>query len=286
MKLLLAATAATAVLLAAVNVWGHTRETAIVAAMKLSDEPNYSWIATVCDDARTYDIEGKTERGGCTWQRQPMPKVIARRLGRDAGTELESIFSAPLRYVVQTESGWRSFEELPKKHSDWNDDQWYYVSVARPLIRTPDMPADATGIGPFGLPSVIYLPVSASPNGEGKVYSNAQFALALPHDELAVIVSSHVDFVVDDSVASGTLSDLGAQLLLVHDGHEYITPVTAGGRFKIWLNGNSVEKYTVELGGIVVVDRKTVYVRQKSMTVLKDIGTTKVEVPADARRRL
>ena len=31
------------------------REAAIVAAMKLSEQPNYSWTTTVTDDARTYD---------------------------------------------------------------------------------------------------------------------------------------------------------------------------------------------------------------------------------------
>jgi hypothetical protein len=72
----------------------------------------------------------------------------------------------------------------------------------------------------------------------------------------------------------------------VHDGHEYITPVVAGGRFRIWLRGDAVERYLVELAGIVVVNRKPIYVRQKSTTVLKEIGTTAFVVPADARRRL
>jgi hypothetical protein len=252
--------------------------------MRLSEEPNYSWICNVIDDAQTYDIEGKTQRG-YTWQRQPMPKGIARRLGRSAGRDLEAIFSAPLRYVIRTESGWKNLEELPRQHSDWNDDQWYYIAV--PVIRTPSMPADAADIDPFGLPPAVYIPVlSDEDEDDSKVYSNAQFALALPRDELAIIVSSHVDFQVDGNIATGTLTDLGAQLLLVHDGHEYIKPVAAGGRFKLWLNGECVERYLVELAGIVVVDRKAIYVRQKEMTVIKDVGCTTFEVPSEARRRL
>lgn len=263
---------------------GHTTDTAIVAAMKLSENPNYSWTCTISDDAQTYDIEGKTQRG-FTWQRQPMPKTIARRLGRGAGRELEAIFSRALRYVIQTDNGWKALHELPKQDRDWSDDQWVYVTV--PVVRGPDMPADASETDPFGLPPAVYVPVLPNPDSDqGKVYSNAQFALALPHEELAVMVSSHIDFNVEANVVTGTLTDLGAQLLLVHDGHEYIRPVTAGGRFKLWLNGGLVEKYLVELAGIVVVDRKAVYVRQKSMTLVKDVGTTKVEVPADARRRL
>jgi hypothetical protein len=283
MKPLLAATLA---LVAATSMRAHTIETAIVAAMRLSEAPNYSWTCTVTDDAQTYDIDGKTA-GGYTWQRQPMPKIIARRLGRSAGHDLEAIFSAPLEYVIRTESGWKRLEELPKQHDDWIDDNWYYVAVPSPVLRTADMPADAADIDPFGLPPMIYIPVLADEDeDDGKVYSNAQFALALPHDELAVIVSSHADFQVEGDKASGMLTDLGAQLLLVHDGHEYIKPVTAGGRFKLWLNGGCVEKYVVELAGIVVVDRKAVYVRQKSMTTIRNVGMTAVEFPPDARRRL
>jgi hypothetical protein len=274
--------AAIVALFVATNAWAHTRETAIVAMMRLSEQPRYSWLCTVTDDAKTYDIEGKTERG-LTWQRQPMPKVIARRLGREGGHELEAIFSAPLRYVIRTEKGWKAPEELPKQHDDWNDDQWVYVSVPSSVIRTPDLPGD---FNPIGMATTVAIPVLPNESSDGKVYSNAQFALALPHEELGIIVSSHADFEVEGDVAFGTLTDIGAQLLLVHDGHEYIQPVTAGGRFRVWLKAGRVEKYSLELAGIVVVDRKAVYVRQKSTTTLKDVGSARIEVPADARRRL
>jgi hypothetical protein len=231
MKTLLAVTT---VLLAASPAWGHSLETAIIAAMKLSEVPNYSWNCAVTDDAQSYQIEGKTELGGYTWQRQPMPKKIARRLGRSAGRELEAIFSRRLRYVIQTESGWKALDELPKQHEDWTEDQWIHVSTT-PVVRTPDMPADAS-IDPFGLPPAVYIPVLPKEESDnGKAYSNAQFALALPHEELGVIVSSHVDFQVEGNTASGTLTDIGAQLLLVHDGHEYIKPVAGGGASRFGL---------------------------------------------------
>ena len=38
----------------------------IVAAVRLSDHPNYSWASTISDDARTYDVEGRTQKGGFT----------------------------------------------------------------------------------------------------------------------------------------------------------------------------------------------------------------------------
>jgi hypothetical protein len=230
--------AAVTALLAVCPASGHSTDKAIVAAMKLSEVTSYSWLCTVTDDAQTYDIEGKTEQGGYTWQRQPMPKNIARRLGRSAGHELESIFRDRFCYVINTESGWKTLDELPRRHEDWTENQWIYLSAAGG--RTPDLPADATR-DLFGLPPAIYIPVLKQTGEETrKVYSNAQFALALPHEELAVIISSSVDFKVSGAIASGGLTDLGAQLLLVHDGHEYIKPVTAAGRFKLWLKGGCV----------------------------------------------
>lgn len=281
-SLLLAATS----LIATVDASAVTVEDAIVAAMQLSDSPNYSWSCNVTDDARTYDIEGKTA-GGFTWQRQPMPNGVAKRVGRDGGYLLESIFTERLHYVIRTPNGWRHLEELPKLHADWDDGtEWLLVSM--PTLRTPDMPADEREVDPFGLPPSIWVPLVKAQNDEenDRVYSNYQFALSLPHEELSVIVSSHTQLRLDGETASGTLSDLGARLLLVHDGHEYIKPVIATGRFKLWLRDNAVRQYTLDLAGIVVVERKTVYVRQKSLTRITEVGKTAFEVPLDARRRL
>jgi hypothetical protein len=265
---------------------GASVEHAIIAAMQLSEARSYSWRCSVTDDAQSYDIEGRKREDGYTWQRQPMPKSIARRLGRGADDRLEAIFKSTHQYVIATEQGWRTLPELPKEHKDWNDDQWFYVSV--PVVRTPEMPADANDAGTFGLPPVIYVPVlrQSAEKDSSRVYSNAQFALALPDQELSVIVSCHTALTVEENVAAGELNDLGAQLLLVHDGHEYIRPVVATGRFKLWLHNGTVNKYVVELAGIVVVDRKPIYVRQKSTTELKDVGATTFLLPVDALDRL
>jgi hypothetical protein len=237
----------------------------------------------VMDDAQSYHIEGKTH-GGYTWQRQPMPRVIAKRLGRGASRELESIFRGPLEYVVRTERGWQTIKELPKQHPDWNDGEWYHVAV--PGIHSSDMPADLAQIDPFGLPPAVYMPVLREQEESDRPYSNAQFARALPHEELAVVVSSYVDFTIEGDVAEGTLTDIGAQLLLVHDGHEYIKPVTAAGRFKLWMNSGQLVKYTLELAGILVIERDAVYVRQTSTTLVRDVGTASFDVPAYVRRKL
>jgi hypothetical protein len=258
-------------------------EAAIIAAMNLSDARSYAWSCTVVDDAQSYLIEGKTDQG-YTWQRQPMPRSIAKRLGRGAERELEAIFRAPLEYVIRTERGWQTLDELPREHPDWSEDSWYFVAV--PMMHGPDMPADLMELDSFGLPSTVYVPVLQKRDEAKKPYSNAQFARSLPHDQLAIIVSSHVELENNGEVARGTLSDLGAQLLLVHDGHEYIKPVVAAGRFTLWIRDGCVIKYKIDLAGVLVVEREPVYVRQTSTTVLREIGTASLALPVEARRKL
>ena len=261
-------------ILLTVAVRGGPVETTIIAAMKLSDVPNYGWTTTVMDDARTYDIEGKVVREGFCWQRQPMPKSIARRLGGDRDHKLEAVFKGPPHFVIHTGSGWKRLDELPRRHRDWvgEDDPFYVAVMLPPAINSGiDAPYD-----PSGFPSVVYVPVPRAK--EKRPYSNFQFALSLPHEELAVIVSSFGDLAVDGGMATGTLSDLGAQLLLVHDGHEDIRPLVATGTFKLWSKDAVVVKYFVKLAGIVAFNKKQILVRQESSTVVKNIGTTAVEI--------
>lgn len=87
-------------------------------------------------------------------------------------------------------------------------------------------------------------------------------------------------------VVTGTLSGLGAQLLLVHDGQEHIQPLAAAGVFKLFIQGGIVTRYLLRLEGILLVDRKRVTVRQASSTSIRGIGATVVEIPDEARRKL
>ena len=207
---------------------------------------------------------------------------MAKRLGRNAGREFEAIFNGPWHYVIGTEGGWRRLDELPKRHPDWQEGNWHYVSA--PLMPTPDMPADTVFERPL-FPTAIYLP-NPGRDEHGKPYSNAQFALALPHQDLAVIVSSHEQMDIQGDTVMGALTDLGAQLLLVHDGHDYLQPVKAAGRFRLTLDGDQVKRYELDLAGIVLVRGKPILVQQRSRTEIRDVGRTAFEVPAAAWERL
>jgi hypothetical protein len=252
-------------------------EDVIIAAMKLSEQQNYSWVSTVSDDARTYEIEGKSARGGYSWVRLPAIEAIAKRLGRRAEPQIEAFFKGGMG-VLHTDDGWQTLEELPACDPDWIDDK-------------EDPPAFVIGSrsrvdDPFGIPGTPALPLVPTRRGKSQIYSNAQFGLSLPHEELAVIVSSCTELHVRDSAAVGVLSDLGAQLLLVRDGQEHIEPLGAAGVFELQITNGMVLKYATRLEGMLKVDGKKVHVHQISETAVTNVGRTSFEVPDQVRLKL
>ena len=255
-----------------------------MAIMRLSDQPSYSWVATVQDDARTYDIDGKTVRGGFTHVKMPVINTVRRRLGRSVtDTRIELIFRGNVACVLRTEDDWKTPEELPEPQEERDTDP----PNTRPGSAIPGAGAIYGGLMKG---AVIRRPATRIPERDEQQYSNLQLGISHPHEELGVIVSSHVDFVVEHDTVTGTLTDLGAQLLLVRDGQKQITPQRAAGTFKLWLRDGMVSKYQVKLQGILTVDtpngRRHVAVNQTTHTILKDIGTTKFEVPEQARVKL
>jgi hypothetical protein len=263
------------------------REDVIVAAMRLTEQANYTWVATVADDARTYDINGRTSREGYARVRMPAVNSLRRRLGRSVtDTDIEFIFRGNVDCVILTEQGWKKPQELAVPPSETE-----YEKIVSPTgaLGVPGSRSISGGI----LKGTVIRPVGPPPDDEHdpkRSYSNLQLGLSLPHEELGIIVSSHASLAVNESVASGTLTELGAQLLLVRDGQKELTPLRGAGTFKLWLRNGGVEKYQVRLEGIVQVDtpsgRRQLAVTQTTETIVKNVGTTQVEVPEEAIRKL
>jgi hypothetical protein len=259
-------------------------EDAIVAVMKLSDQPSYSWVSTVQDDARTYDIEGRTMRGGFTRVRMPVINTVRRKLGRSVtDTQIEVIFRGNTDCVLETEDGWRMPQELP----DFEPPGDFERRIATGMLGV----SGGTTLGGGSMRgSVLRAPSRRVNDPEERHYSNLQLAISHPHEELGVIVGSHTEFVVEGDVVTGTFTELGAALLLVRDGQQQITPLRAAGTFKLWLRDGAVTRYQVKLHGTLRVDtprgRRTVEVQQTAFTTLKDVARTSFDVPEQARRKL
>lgn len=251
---------------------------AIIAAMSLSEQPNYSWFSIIDDPSSSYEIEGRTTAAGVTWVRMPMLKSIQRRLGREIDTQLEALFDERRRGVLQVGNDWKSIAELPSRQSA-------STPRTRPMVRGS---ANAGGFGIAGGPSLgAAAPFLIEDRQSGPAFSTQHFGVMHPHEELAIIVSSFTTMNTAGDVVTGSLSDMGAALLLVRPEHQEVEPLNATGEFKLWITKGVVTKYQLRLQGIVAMPGwDKVPVQVNTTTLLKDIGTTKVNVPEAAQAKL
>lgn len=258
-------------------------EDAVVAAVRLSEVPSYSWLTTVSDDARTYEIEGRTVRGGYTRVKMPVVNTLRRRLGNLADPQVELIFRGNVACVLRTDEGWFLQHELPEEHDPFEEPRHVPPPPGGMVTARPNTGAPL--IGGLGKQRN-----RRGPDAEPRSYSNLQLAISHPHEDLGVIVGSHATFEADGDTVAGDLTPVGAQLLLVRDGQSHITPIRASGSFRLWLRGGHVVRYSLKLEGTLSIEsprgRTHVNVQQTSTTVVRDIGTTKFEVPPEAAAKL
>ncbi len=281
-------------------------ESAIVAAMRLPEAPTYGWRTEVADDARTYEITGVTERAGeYSLVTMPVPVTGGRRAVRgpvnsSGSSTVTAWFKGSVDCVVQTGEGWVRLADLG-------------VSSGRDRGPGSGGGQRRRGGGGFGGPPGIGgigggmgggggggrgsrggggFPGGAEDRGDGnsRAFSNVQNTLSRPHEEIAIIIAGASGMKAEGEVVSGTLSDTAAQLLLVHEGQRDRVPLQAAGTFRFWVRGGALVKYETKLEGRLQVDdpagRREVKVNQTATTTLSEVGTAKIEVPPEVRKRL
>jgi hypothetical protein len=249
-----------------------------IAAMKLSEAPNYSWRSHVEDDAGGYYLEGKNDGRGTTWVRLPMVGAIAQRLGRNDRDGVEVYCTASNAAVLRIGDTWKTFAEVPVPPSE------KLVQVRRPVVR-----GSVNNNGAFTLPGgqlATIQPLLIEPHAKPRPYSSARLGISHPHNELAILVSCATDLQLTGEVVTGTLSDTGAALLLISDEQRDVVPLAAAGAFKLWLNAGAVVKYQVRLEALLEVNKRKTPAHVLATTVLNDVGSTRVLVPDEARFKL
>ncbi len=246
----------------------------IIQTMRLADAPNYSWITTAADETSSYTLEGRTETAGRTWLKMPSAPVIAEALGLPDEPYLEAVYLGRATFLLRGARGWVSRDEL-----DWGEPSPAFDSFAAARGRP------AGRMGSVGAPLPHRTP-GRSASGRDRILrlpGNIQFGLTPPHEELGIIVSSFVDLQVQPNFASGNLSDMGAALLLFREGQPDTTPLAAGGIFRLWFKDARLIRYQLLLEGLVAQGRKTMPLRATTTTTIRDVGTTRLEVPEIAR---
>lgn len=246
----------------------------ILQTMRLAEAPNYSWITTISTEVATFTLEGRTQPDGFTWVRMPMTRAIAQRLRQRGSGDLEAVFLGDT-FVLRMAEGWVAMDVVPWARPGPKVDT-FALARGRPAGR----------MGTLGAP----VPASARSgnwrshdDGELRLPGDIHLGLTPPHEELGIIVSSFVELQIGAQVITGTLSELGAALLLVRDGHVEVTPVSTRGSFRLWLKDGRVAQYQLRLDGVLATGRKTSTVSTLTTTTIKQVGTSPIDIPDEAR---
>jgi hypothetical protein len=125
----------------------------------------------------------------------------------------------------------------------------------------------------------------------GGANSPIAFVITFPHEEVAILVANYTTLKTGaDGSIQGELSETGAKLLLLPAGPTDVTVRHAVGVFKLWMQDGRLAKYEIALRGNIArvgdSEKEERGIAQTITTTLKNVGTTMVEVPEEARRRL
>lgn len=224
------------------------------AIKKLSEAANYSWTTSSPapeGGARGFgggSSEGKTEKDGCA--------VVKRGTGDRA---MESVFKAG-KVALKTPEGWKSGEEL--------------AAAPRP---------EAGGGG----------------GGRGRGFGGGGFAAAMaqnfkaPAAEAEALATGVKELKKDGDTISGDLTEEAAKARLTfggggarRGGADRPGPTDAKGNVKFWVKDGVLAKYEVSVEGKMEGNNGPRDIKRTNTTEIKDVGTTKLEVPAEATAKL
>src|SRR5579862_3343991 len=115
--------------------------------------------------------------------------------------------------------------------------------------------------------------------------------LKLPAAEVADLISKTKEIKKDSGVYVGDLTEDGAKSLLTmgfgrRGGNNQNQPTDAKGSVKIWVNDGVITKYEFKVSGKREFQGETRDIERTTTVEIKDVGTTKIYVPDEAKKKL
>jgi hypothetical protein len=112
-----------------------------------------------------------------------------------------------------------------------------------------------------------------------------------PAAEVVDLLSKVGELKKDGDVISGDLTKEGAESLLTFFGRRAgganrPAPKDAKGTLKIWLKDGAIAKYETKVSGKVDRQGEEQETERNTTTEIKDVGTTKIDVPDEAKKKL
>jgi hypothetical protein len=111
----------------------------------------------------------------------------------------------------------------------------------------------------------------------------------LPADDLAKIAEKTKELKESEGVISGDLTDEGAKEVASRGGRpggQAPEPKNAKGSLKVWLKEGKLNKVQVKVSALVTIQGEERDVTRTTTYVFKNIGSTTVTVPEEAKKKL
>jgi hypothetical protein len=126
-------------------------------------------------------------------------------------------------------------------------------------------------------------------NGEGfiRFFAGMIRDMKNPAEQAAEIARSTKELKKDGDVYSGDLTEEGAKSLIRwRRGGDGPTISGAKGSVKFWTKDGVLSKYEYKLKGTIDFNGNQIDAERTTMVEIKDVGTTKVTPPDDAKKKL
>jgi hypothetical protein len=123
--------------------------------------------------------------------------------------------------------------------------------------------------------------------GPGRFVGGMVRNLKTPPVQAAELASHTKDLKMDGDAYSGDLTEEGAtSYVRFGRGGDGSTVSNAKGTVKFWLKEGVISKYEYKVKGTVTSNGNDREVDRATTVEIKDVGTTKVDVPAEAKKKL
>jgi hypothetical protein len=125
--------------------------------------------------------------------------------------------------------------------------------------------------------------------GRGGMRGAQLLRTRIPADEAGRIADKAKELKAADGVISGDLTEEGAKELLSfgrRPGGQAPEPKNAKASVKYWVKEGSLAKMQLKVSGTMTFNGEDRDIARTTTIELKDVGTTKVEVPEDAKKAL
>lgn len=223
------------------------KDTVSAAIKKLADQGNYSWKSTI--DTGDGGGGGGRRFGGPTEGKTDKSGVTVLHMTRGENT-VQAVLKGE-KGAIQTQDGWQSLSEA----------------------------AEAQGGGGGG-------------RGGGRFMAMTLRNYQLPAAQAQDLIGKVKDLKESAGVCTGDLTEDGAKSLLSFGrgggraGGGGVEISGAKGTVKFWVKDGVLSKYETRVQGTMTFNNNDRDIDRTTTVEIKDVGTTKVEVPAEASKKI